>query len=363
MNTRYDVKSLKALLIGAPKTGKSKLLSYMMFRPVNLQDYEETVGIESQTRHTHMISAIFGDIHWDIQIWDMSGYENYRSFYNDNNDITCFCFIIDATQDFQMQKAYLEKILPATRQDTQSFVVITKRDLVTPAKLAEINQNAVGFAHELAKKDFYVESIIATSLASLYYDDGVTHLNNQMSFERLRKVGDPSYNNEDKYQVLSDEQRQAKYQQEKETFTKFFQCYNSDEDLDADLDFGIDHRAEAVSTFKRLLHQSKNDPDRIATLIEVAKPYINRHRNWCFDTLFGKHNTNTWSDVLKEARETALETINELTVKKSVSETELNTWRRHSLFAEHRNNFSFLGAFGNTKAQVKIDNLIRQLKM
>jgi hypothetical protein len=196
-----------------------------------------------------------------------------------------------------------------------------------------------------------------------HYDDGVSHLHNVMHFSHYNMVGDTTYNDEANYQILTDEQREAKRQQEKETFTKYFQSYNDDEDLDADLDSGRDDRAEAVATFKRLLNQAKNDPDRIATLIEVAKPYINRHRYWTFDTMFGKNNTNTWSNVLKEARETALETINELTDKKSVSETELKTWRKHSLFAEHRNNSFWYGAFGKTNAQVKIDTLINKLRM
>jgi hypothetical protein len=42
----------------------------------------------------------------------------------------------------------------------------------------------------------------------------------------------------------------------------------------------------------------------------------------------------------------------------SVTEETLSDWEKQSLFAKHRNNSIFTGAFGKTKAQAKIEDLI-----
>ncbi len=97
-----------------------------------------------------------------------------------------------------------------------------------------------------------------------------------------------------------------------------------------------------------------------AALLTAAKPYINRHKHFDLDKLLGKDITNTWSKILKVAREKAMQSlksdINRLDDKSAVA--ALQSWRKMGIFSQHRSNFKILGAFGRTSAQKEIDEMI-----
>jgi hypothetical protein len=118
-------------------------------------------------------------------------------------------------------------------------------------------------------------------------------------------------------------------------------------------------RVKAVEKFSED-YAKADSVAKIAALVLVAKPYINRHRRFDFDTTVGKSITHTWSKLLKVARDDALRLL-EVQVTPLDDKNAINAlecWRQLGLFSQHRANFKIRGAFGRTHAQTEIDTMI-----
>jgi hypothetical protein len=102
--------------------------------------------------------------------------------------------------------------------------------------------------------------------------------------------------------------------------------------------------------------------EKKAALLDVAKPYINRHEHFDIDKILGKTNTSTWSRILKKARQDALTSlkVQVMPLDDERAVAALKCWRQIGIFSQHRSNFKILGAFGRTHAQKEIDTLITE---
>lgn len=119
----------------------------------------------------------------------------------------------------------------------------------------------------------------------------------------------------------------------------------------------------AIDAFRKKLNKVES-LDEIAILLNVAEPYINSHRNILWDTLVKKRHTHSWKEEWKEARVKALKILKGEVAKNSdtkKSQDLLLTWRQHSLFAKHRNEWLIQGAWGRTQAQRDIDGMLKKL--
>jgi len=121
-------------------------------------------------------------------------------------------------------------------------------------------------------------------------------------------------------------------------------------------------RETAIQRFNQALNQT-HSLEGITQLLLTAKPYINRHRHFLWDAFFKKHNTNSWKTAFKAARSKSLEILKKELNNRTTEEDKrhyLTTWRKNMLFSEHRNESILCGAFGRTRAQKSIDNLLKQ---
>lgn len=94
-----------------------------------------------------------------------------------------------------------------------------------------------------------------------------------------------------------------------------------------------------------------NEPSR--------KAKLNFHKNKKFDTVFFKENTTSWSNMVRNFRETSLKKLFELQTTLSEHDRAefLNRYRNKALFSEHRSNSIFTKLY-NTDAVKAIDNAI-----
>lgn len=113
---------------------------------------------------------------------------------------------------------------------------------------------------------------------------------------------------------------------------------------------------EAKSIFDNQLKDTGSVAE-IAALWEVAEPFINRHRNDFRDIFFSVNHTSSWRDKMEAARSKAYgllkqeaNAINDVHERK----TYYLQWRNHPLFAEHRRDSVFTGAWGRTSTKAKI---------
>ncbi len=122
-------------------------------------------------------------------------------------------------------------------------------------------------------------------------------------------------------------------------------------------------REKAKAIFDEQLEAAGDDLNKIQKLITTAEPYINRHRNPLRDNLCRNKITTSWSQSLGKARVKAIAALDEKVANKdpSVTDEMLTHWYTQSLFAEHRSNSIFKGAFGKTIAQAKIEDLMWDL--
>ena len=104
--------------------------------------------------------------------------------------------------------------------------------------------------------------------------------------------------------------------------------------------------------------------DELNMAFMILEPYINRHKNYRFDSFFGNANTSSWKNVMKRLRESALSALLievDLIINNDEKMARLREACNMSLFNRHRNNHWYTGKFGDTQAVSTIKNKIAEL--
>lgn len=117
----------------------------------------------------------------------------------------------------------------------------------------------------------------------------------------------------------------------------------------------------AKREFKQQLNNAKSVSD-VAKLLEEAEPCINRHRNVKWDKFIGKQHTDSWREAMDAARSKAfilLDMAASVRCTAGDKRTLYTQWRNHPIFAEHRKESFFVGAWGRTSTQAKIDEKLK----
>jgi small GTP-binding protein len=351
MHSEISQEVTKVLLIGHSNAGKTALMKRITSNKFS-NEYTQTMGIDFGLK-----TVPNATIHLRLQIWDTAGGVQFRQIISSNyyENTKCLCFVIDANDDFDKQKKYLDTMLPPmANREVQNIIVLTKSDCVSMQKMAIVKEQAETYREELATQGFRFE--IAITSAKYPNDSSIMRLVNSIANFRIHHL----YNmGPDGRKILSAAERQEKHWEEIAEFNERFQHFSKDPAMHQ----RPQDRDEAVLVFKSMVEEFKQDPDRIANLIEVAKPFINRHRRpW--DKYLGITNTKTWNNMLKFARAVTLTAITHHVAVHHASEAELTGWKKHSLFAERRDKFYWMGFLGGpTHSQTEIDKLIQRHKL
>ncbi len=109
-------------------------------------------------------------------------------------------------------------------------------------------------------------------------------------------------------------------------------------------------------------------PQQIAALVQVAKPYINRHDSPTLDAMRGVKNTELWKSAQNFARIAAFKLLTksiENVQGPQVQNTQhtLRLWLNSPLISEHSNDRWIEGAFGHTKTHGKVEAALKNLEI
>jgi GTPase SAR1 family protein len=312
-------------------SGKSSFIN-RLFNKRFYENYKPTIGLDYLT-HDLVKEKQGGDDTVRLNFHDVSGSARFKSIvlpYFKTADL--YCFTIDATQDFAEQKQYFENLLPHMNKHSHFSFIITKSDLVTADQL-ELFQEQTEHSIRVLKEQFKINiKLYITSAKDMRKEEVFT-------------------------QFLSDCTETAMQFTDVPDLKNLFEKFSNNPELGND-EAG---REAAIEVFQKELNNPCNDINRIAALVKIAEPYINRHRYLWLDNPLGKM-TNSWRKCLKQARELALSDLSSQANKNQTSRDVLTYWRRENLFAKHRNCSVLTGAFGDTKAQHKLDKLMKRLR-
>jgi hypothetical protein len=122
-------------------------------------------------------------------------------------------------------------------------------------------------------------------------------------------------------------------------------------------------REVAIKAFDRELKKA-DSVEQISMLVQIAKPYINRHQNPYWDYFCLGKDTATWTQKLQAARAKALDILSVEAVHKPPVEgvALLKSWENRAIFSQHRNHFWFSDLPWRTQSQTKIKKLRAQIE-
>jgi small GTP-binding protein len=353
-----DLITIKITIVGAETAGKSALLERIV-EDTFAESYFSTIGVDFKVTNDCKKLANGKIVNVKIQYWDTAGADRFRlitqSYYSNTK---YFIGVIDASEDFDIQSAFIAEELKMIPEEASWVIVLTKSDLVDDAdKLTEIVEKTQAFIDAINLK----KNTLGLIVTSAKTGDGIENVTN------------PFFDAEIKLLEQAAAQQPTAYQPQNETNylnpdpTKNSECYQYLSYLSQRFDGLSNHpsmendpadRERALSIFQDELSTCGDDLEKYEMLAGFAKPYINRHRHPVLDMRFGKENTSTWNNALQETRKAALCRVKQTGFFTSEN---LSYWRDRTLFSEHRNNFRLAGAFGRTSAQKEIDGLIKKL--
>jgi hypothetical protein len=127
-----------------------------------------------------------------------------------------------------------------------------------------------------------------------------------------------------------------------------------------------DKNVKLIATEKgeNILRKAKSLADYNAAF-QLMAPYVNRHKNFKWDSFFGNDITRTWNKIIKQIREPAITALlNEINDVADIDEKiiRLKEACEMPLFNQHRNNHWYTGAVGDTHSVKIIKNEIAKLE-
>jgi GTPase SAR1 family protein len=322
---------LTVLFLGVEKSGKSSFIN-RLFNKRFYKDYKPTIGLD-YTTHDIVKEKQGGDDTINLNFRDASGMARFKSIvlpFFKFADV--YCFTIDATQDVEVQKQYFESLFPNMNQQSHINFIITKSDLVTSDQLELLQKQLEHSIQGLQEKHKSNIKLYVSSAKNMEQEEIFTQFLSDCKDTAIQFTDVPDLKN-------------------------LFKDFSNNPELEDD-DAG---REAAIQVFQQQLNNANNDINRIAALVKIAEPYINRHRHVWLDNHLGK-TTNSWRKCLKQAREVALSNLSSQVNNNQTSRDVLSYWRRENLFAKHRNCSVLTGAFGDTNAQHKLDKLMKRLR-
>jgi small GTP-binding protein len=336
--------TIRITLIGVTKSGKT-LLTQRLAGEAFSNDWYETIGIDFRILNRVVIKNGHEET-LKIQLWDTSGAERFASIAKVYTKNSCY-FVIDPSEAIEPQIAYLNKFLEQpTFIEAGAFcnIIITKCDLLE--SIEEKERNA-----RLDKIEAYRQELITTyqlksELVKTSEKTG-TGLKELMQLSINQFLELPNSTHHEPESIIVDDY--ASKFSHLDTSTNVSQL-----------------KQQAQTIFEEELAFAGDNLQKIQDLLTAAKPYLNQHQNHRKDKMFRIHNTNTWQHCVKLARERGLGILTSIaTASTEPTETEnmLTLWETKSLFASHRGNSFFTGAFGRTKAQKEIEHLHKQVRL
>jgi GTPase SAR1 family protein len=347
------------VLLGVEKSGKS-MLTYAVKSEKFYETYSSTIGVDFSIVKLNES----GSEDSKLQIWDTAGSERFRtiteSYICNKNS---YCFVIDPTQDIQAQITYFSSFLGSKSSIAIGCfcnLIISKLDLL-PTVGAELFTVRMAQIEEFKTKlinDYQMKcELVETSAKD---KTGIEELKTLLVKQFLENEKSIKAASTKASTTASSTQQQSGQSASVMDYRQMFSG------LCAIPDMRVlpQDKAAAIDIFTRELNLA-DTLEKIQDLLTVAEHYINRHRNPKRDRLFLNPNTKTWQNCIKAARVEGL-SILESKVQandQTVTEDTLVHWHKQSLFAKHRNNSIFKGAFGHTKAQHQIDDLVWELRL
>jgi small GTP-binding protein len=328
--------TISSAILGLQQSGKSMLLARLAGQEF-INDYQSTSGFDYRC-----VTLKNNNKEINLRIWDISGAEMYiptGKAQARNKDI--YYFVIDPTQDIEPQIHYFTHFLGPEhiKQGSVCNLVITKSDVYKIDEKFSVNLGKIIELKQVLINQFQLKCEMIEISAK-----------DNIGIESLKTLTVRQYS------AITAEKKTSKD-------VSYIQLYKNLSAV-ANMEEHKQDRDKALSIFEEQLTLAGDDLDQIQKLITVSEPFINRHRHPDRDFIFRKKITNTWSECLRKARAQALVVLQNKvdTRDESVTEEILYFWKTKSLFAAHRNNSIFKGAFGNTKAQNEIEDLIWDMK-
>ena len=152
------VETLKLVLIGEPRVGKTSIIAQYVDQ-VFQDDQQATIGGTFSSKKIKCSNGIT----LNLEIWDTAGQERFRSvtkmFYKDANAALLVYDITNKSTFEVMQSYWIEQVLESSPKDIILCIIANKSDLIQKEEVDE------GEARQLAAK---LNALFAVTSAKVY---------------------------------------------------------------------------------------------------------------------------------------------------------------------------------------------------
>ncbi|XP_062328648.1 ras-related protein Rab-34a isoform X1 [Osmerus eperlanus] len=182
----------KVIVVGDLAVGKTCLINRFCKDAFD-KNYKATIGVDFEMERFEVLGVPFS-----LQLWDTAGQERFKciaSTYYRGAQIVIIVFDVNDVASFGHTRQWLEDALKENDPTSvQLFLVGTKKDLSSPARYSQIEEDAIKLSQEISAEYWAVSSLTGENVrefffrvASLAFEANVLA---ELEKSGLRKIGD-----------------------------------------------------------------------------------------------------------------------------------------------------------------------------